>query len=205
MRQSGNLACLRDCACKRALRLRALVERCKPPLNPIEARTVAFVSIEVVNLWATFVRAFYLSCMHKAKRAGGGHVTVAVPGLNTDDAAIAFSLKVIKIHRRGEPVWHEPATLSKLFVAVRASNLTQVLAAISAQPQVFQLLPTIRNFFAHRSLQTSQKVVGVARTIGVNVRLRPCDILCSRLPARPQNVLADWIDDIRNTIDLACQ
>jgi hypothetical protein len=185
--------------------LRGLIERCKTPIDQLEARTVAFVTLEALTLWANFVRAFYLSCVHNARREGGERVKVSVSGLGTDEAAIAFSLKIIKFARRNEPVWHEPTTLSKLFVAVKASNLTQVQGAISAQPYVFTALPTIRNFFAHRSLQSAQKIPGVARGIGLSVGLRPCEILCSRLPGRPQNVLADWIDDIRNAIELACQ
>lgn len=45
----------------------------------------------------------------------------------------------------------------------------------------------------------------IARGVGVSARLRPSDILCSRAPGRPQNVLADWLDDIRNIASLMCQ
>ncbi len=187
------------------MRLKSLIDRLRSPVDKEQARTVSFVTIEVLNLWAGFARAFYLSCVHEATRESGGRVVVSVPGLDTDAAAIAFSLKVTRVQRRGEPIWHETATLSKLLAAAGASNVAQVLGAISAQPYVFTALPTVRNFFAHRSLTTAQRVTAVARTVGLSVQLRTCDFLCSRLPSRPQNVLADWIDDIRNAIEIACQ
>jgi hypothetical protein len=158
MTQSGDLASLRRCGTKRALRLRSLVEKYRPPIENVDDRTIAFVAIEALNLWATFVRSFYLSCVHNARRESGSRVMVSVTGLQSDAAAIAFSVSVIKVARRGEPIWHDPGTLSKLLRAVGASNLTQVQAAISSQPYVFKALPTVRNFFAHRSLITAQKV-----------------------------------------------
>ena len=205
MTQSGELATLRRCGTKRALRLRSLVDTCRPPIHDADDRTIAFVAIEALNLWAAFVRSFYLSCVHNARRESGGRVSVSVAGLQNNVAAIAFSKTIAKATRRGEPIWHEPGTLSKLLGAAGASNISQVHAAISYQPYVFKALPTIRNFFAHRNVVTAQKVTGVARDIGLNIRLRPSDLVCSILPGRPQNVLADWIDDLRNTIEIACQ
>ena len=84
-----------------------LVDTCRPPIHDADDRTIAFVAIEALNLWAAFVRAVYLSCVHNARRESGGRVSVSVTGLHNNVAAIAFSRNIVKVTRRGEPIWHE--------------------------------------------------------------------------------------------------
>ena len=42
------------------------------------------------------------------------------------------------------------------------------------------------------------KVRDVARHLGINPNQRGCEIVCSAMGGRPQNILADWLDDLRN-------
>jgi hypothetical protein len=190
---------------QRALRLRRSIEGLRPPLDAASDRLVAFVAIECLSLWSNFTRSFYLSCVHGAKRASGGRVLVTVAGIHSNFDALNFSRSQFAYRRHSEPVWHETKTLLKLLRAAGASNLPQVQSALSVGPQVFKYLPTVRNFFAHRCDETFKKSSGIARQLGVGLGLRPCEIVCSQLPGRPQNVLADWIDDMRNVIELACR
>lgn len=205
MRQSRELKVLHRRATKHALRLRRIVEHLQPPLVASDDRLVAFVTTECLTLWSNFARSFYLSCMHGAKRISGGRVAVAGVAVNSNSDALNFSRLQFPYRRKNEPIWHEPKTLVKLFQAAGASNLTQVQAALSVSPKVFKELPAIRNFFAHRCEETAKNAASLARRLGVGVGLRPCEIMCAQLPGRPQGVLADWIDDIRNAIEVACQ
>lgn len=205
MRQSRELKVLHRRANKHALRLRRFVEQLKPPLAAPDDRLVAFVTTECLSLWSNFSRSYYLSCMHGAKRILGGRVALASVAVNSNSDALNFSKHQFTYRRNNEPVWHEPRTLLKLFRAAGASNLTQVQAALSVSPLVFKELPTIRNFFAHRCEETAKNATNLARRLGVSVGLRPSEIMCTQLPGRPQGVLADWIDDIRNAIEVACQ
>jgi hypothetical protein len=174
---------------------------------------VAYAAIEAHNLWASFARAFYLSCVLRATRETGIPITITAPGLLTTSDAIQYAVRLLKprlttgppFTRRDEPVWHDPNTLLKLLSSLGASNLLEVQAALSYPTKVFRLLPTVRNFFAHRNEETAQKSSGVARSLGLSGKLKPGEVLCSVLPGRPQNVLADWLDDLRAVMTLLCQ
>jgi len=173
---------------------------------------VAFVTIEALNLWASFVRSFYISCVLRARTATGARITITRPGLHTTGDAITFCMHQMK-HRKGsgpwlrrqEPAWHDTSTVLNLLTAIGASNLTQVQNALSYPTSFPTMLPLARHFFAHRNQDTMHDVQSIARNLGVSARLRPSDVLCSRAAGRPQNVLSDWLDDIRNVVDLMCQ
>jgi hypothetical protein len=108
-------------------------------------------------------------------------------------------------NRREEPTWHERQTLLKLSSILGASNDSQIQAALSYKTWVFADLPVFRNFFAHRNDETAKRARALASHYTVSSQLRPSEILCSVAPGRPQRVLADWLDDLRNVVDLLCQ
>jgi len=213
MNPVGHLGELRRVAGRRALRLRALVDPVGVPVSTQEDRLVAFVTIEALNLWSSFARSFFLSCVFKARRESGARVSHSQGSLVTTELALTFAIRVMKPskpgsgpwQRRDEPTWFDVQTLLKLFPALGASNAAQVVSAFSYPTKVFQHLPTARNFFAHRNVETSGKVSAIARAYSVAIARRASDVFCSRSPARPQSVLADWLDDIRNVVDIMCQ
>jgi hypothetical protein len=203
---------LRVAGWKRAILLRSVVEHYSPPLRADQLRAVAYVAIETQNLWASFARAYYLSCALKAKTEAGLKVTITQAGITAGTDAIAFALKLLKpwitathVMRREEPTWQDTHNILRLFTAIGASNSIQVQTALSYPTRVFELLPSMRNFFAHRNDETARKAATVATSLGISSRIRPEDMLSFVLPGRPQNVLADWLDDIRAVIALLCQ
>lgn len=211
MQRVARLGRLEGVAIRRALRLRSLVDAYSLPVTPERERVVSYVTIEALNLWASFARAYYLSSALGARIRAGGRVTVQLQGIRTPGDAITFS--VVKIQRRrgtgpwkrrDEPAWHDPNTLLTLFGYLGASNLNEVHRAFGYQTGVFRQLPTFRNFFAHRNEETARKTADIARGYGLSPRLRPSEVLCTRSVGRPQNILADWLDDLRNVIQLMC-
>jgi len=211
MNQATDLVILKNLLQRRAVFLRQLINVLSPPLDAAADRLVSYAVVEALNTWASFARAYYLSCcVHHARRASGAKVTyTGAPITNTIDA-LFWATRVMKgakrppIDRRQEPAWHDPNTLLKTFAALNVSNLGQVQAAFSYSTTVFAYLPTIRNFFAHRNDETMHKVRDVARHLGINPNQRACEIVCSAIAGRPQNILADWLDDLRNVAVLLC-
>jgi hypothetical protein len=213
MRAILSFSKLHKVARRRLMALRLLVESVGLPVTTEVDRVIAYVTIESLNLWSSFARSYYLSYVFSAKRDNHTKVTIGVLGVRTTEEAIDFAVRRMKPkfrvggpwRRRDEPTWHDPNTLQVLCSSLVVSNLTQIYAAFSYQTDVFMYLPTIRNFFAHRNDDTAGKVATIARSYGIETKLRPSEILCSRAVGRPQNVLLDWISDLGNVIELLCQ
>lgn len=180
-------------------------------------RVVAYATIEALNLWASFSRAMYLSCVFSARRANGKRVLLGKhKHITSAPQAIDFAIKTLK-HRlwksrrppwrwSDEPKWYDPSALTRLSPALALSNVSQIQAAFGVSTTVFRHLPTLRNFYAHRGEDTATKVRALIAddfpSLGFTSRTTPTEFLCTRLPGRPQNLLADWIDDLRQVVSL---
>ncbi|MBE0564913.1 MAG: hypothetical protein IH621_03080 [Krumholzibacteria bacterium] len=204
MRRVAELGDLAKTVARRSCNLREHVRGLALPIGAPEDRIIAYTAIEALNLWSEFVRSYYLSCCLGCRCRSGTPVTVG-HGFTTIEAAIGFAVTTIKSSRkssgpwtrRDEPDWKVPHTLLKMLEEIDASNLDMARTALSYQTRVFKDLPTVRNFFAHRQEDTAKKVVAVAHSNGMSSRRRPAELMCTRLPNHPQNLLAGWLDDIR--------
>lgn len=213
MNPSHDLGILSAAARHRLARLQSLIVALRAPTDAEEDRTVAYVTIEALNTWSGFCRSLYLSCARAAKTQKGNRISHAESSVRTDEDAIRFAMRrakpklaaVTRVRRRDEPTWHDPNVLLTVVGALGASNASQVAAGLSLVPDLFAHLPATRNFFAHRNASTAQAVRQVARAKRVSPRLRPADFLCTRVAGRPQSVLADWLDELRITIELVCE
>lgn len=204
MRWSPELDVLARQAARRSSKLRLLVQDLSPPVGSSEVRIVAYTTIEALNLWAEFERSYYISCCLGCRNRGGRPVTVTATIISVQDA-IEFAVRTTRSStkatgpwkRRDEPDWLSPEILLKLLRALNSSNLATAQAALSYPSRVFKDLPTVRNFFAHRHEETARKVASVAHSHGLSSRRRPEELMCTRLPSRPENILTDWLDAIR--------
>lgn len=213
MNPSHRLEKLRSAAIKRLGRLRGLVSGLSFPIPPAQDIHVAWVTIEALNLWGGFLRAYYLSGAIRCRTVSGIPVKFNSQSFPTGDDAIKFAVQRVKggraptkISRRDEPTWHDSSIFLSLEKAVGASNLPQIYSAFGVSTTFVRFLPVVRNFYAHRCDETYRKAAGVGVKLGLSAKqdLRATKILCSRLPKRPQNVLTDWIDDMSSVIDLLC-
>lgn len=211
MRRTNDLPTLGQRARRRAFLLRSLVDTLQPPLSAEEKRRVAYVAIEALNLWGLFSRAFFISCAVRARDNQGARIVSAHTTIREPREAITFAVHWWKpdlTKKKGpwspfdEPPWTTPTKLLDLMTALGTSNVAVVATAISQEPRSFKDLKTARNFFAHRSEATVDELRTVARRKRLNPALRPAELMCSRTRNRPQNVLADWIDDIREAIEV---
>lgn len=214
MNASHRLEKLNRAASKRITKLRSLVSPLSLPAAPGQDRIIAWVVIETLNLWAGFLRAYYLSGAIGTRTSIGGRVTFKSVAFPNAKAAIIHAIRAVKnakfnnsyVSRRDEPTWHDTGDFLKLTKKVGASNLPQIYAAFSTGATFYNYLATVRNFYAHRCDETFRKATQVGVKIGLTTRprLRPSEIMCARLPGCPSNVITDWLDDMANVIDLLC-
>jgi hypothetical protein len=213
MNPSCRLGKLKAAALKRLGRLRSRVSGLSFPIVPNDDISVAWVTVEALNLWGGFLRAYYLSGAISCRTASGKPVKFVVFKFPNMEAALKFAAhsakggKVpAKLSRRDEPAWHDAKVFLKLEKSVGASNLAQIYAAFGIATPFTECLSIVRNFYAHRCDETARKAARVGVKLGLSTKpeLRPTKILCSKLPKRPQNVLTDWIDDMSNIIDVLC-
>jgi hypothetical protein len=195
----------------RAWRLIPLIQTISAPVSAEGDRAVAYVTIEAVNAWASFSRAFYISCALQAYTANGARVSVKVPGLKTSQDALLLAMQKLKgfkktaFRRRDEPGWHDVNSVITMATHLGASNLSAITAAFGYSTQAFLCLPTLRNFFAHRNSDTCGKCVSLAASIAVPPARRPADILLHRNYSKPMNLLSEWISDMTLVADRLVQ
>lgn len=213
MNPSHRLIKLKSAARKRIVKLRSLVSPFSIPIRAEDERVVAWAVIEALNLWASFLRAYYLSGVVGTRAVTGMAVFSTLKAFpNTDSAlkyACAFKTRTFnktKISRRDEPAWHDTRLFLSLLGSIGVSNLAQIHAAFSCGSTFFDHLPTVRNFYAHRCDETFRKATRVGVKLGVTVvpTLRPTEIMCAQMPKRPGNVITDWLDEMANVVDLLC-
>lgn len=218
MRPSGTLEILASHASGRLDYLGELAD--KLPLQPDRRhdKEVAFLAIEGLNVWSSFSRSFYLSCVFRATRTSGAKVMLGKHAqIKSHTQAIDFAVRTMKGAKyaqtrkppwtwRDEPTWYDPRVIYALSIQLALSNLSKIQAALGLQTAVFAELPIFRNFFAHRNEHTASRVRGLISSSysghGFTTRTHATTFLCARLPGRPQNILADYLDDLRNVIGI---
>jgi hypothetical protein len=210
---------------RRCLRLRHLVltvDYRHPDLD----RAASFVTIEAANIWANFCRSFYLSSASGGRRSDGSRVQVTVaPGRLTVPEALRHANAYKRTPAKGgktraqtklpaakarwsvidEPSWHRPHHFRGALKFIGASNLPVVTASMAAEAASMERLYDVRNFFAHRSESSAEKVKPVALAYGLPMDLHPRQLVFAVLPRRPQPLIADWLDDMRTLAAMMCE
>ena len=177
---------------------------------------IAFVVIELDNLWAGVARSFFLSVAFCARDGTGNRIQLSkATKARSRDEALTHAIRRCKPWRyrpglngpwvwQDEPPWWKPKTLLDSIDEIGASNYQQVIAAMSASPNAFSYLHRFRNFYAHRSRETRAAITGDLRRLQFPTTYTATIALTSpvllRGQIRPQPLVLDWLDDIRNTI-----
>ena len=210
---SPRLAKLQRRASRRLARLRRVAHSLALPPTAEKDRLAAWVVIEARNLWAEFLRAYYLSGAIRTRAVSGKPVLFTITPFANVGAALLHSvlLKNKKfsrraVRRRDEPTWHVVTDYLSLCRNVGFSNLAQIDGAFSYPTDFLEQLTPVRNFYAHRCDETFRKAAQVGIKLGLSSKpdLRPTQVMCSKLPGRPQIVISDWLDDIENVIGMLC-
>ena len=211
MRPARYLAKLQRASVRRLGVLKRVVAHKQPPCTAADDRDMAFAAIEAATVWSSFVRSYYLSCALGAKLESGTKVTVSQPGILSTFDAMKFAVRKLKNKnlRRNwrpfdEPTWRLPSTLLRLSTEIGFSHGAQIAAAFSVSTSVFDELPDFRNFYAHRGESTVQGVAAMVSNWRMSGRMHPTAAMACCRPGRPQNIISDWCDEIRITVELLC-
>lgn len=229
MRPTANLSLLAAAVNRRLARLRAITAAADLAIGPDRDRRVAYVTIESLNTWGQFCRAYYLSWLFTPNRTARGSIAVATacrrnhgcpagsPTNWTTDQAIAHAINRNRTHHfvtpgtaidwsnRMEPAWHKTDTILELSGDLSCSNSQDIAAALSTGTRVFVDLPFFRHFYAHRSERTAAPAIALGPMNGVRSHPRPTEVLLERALGRPQSLLSDWLDEIDLTAADLCR
>jgi len=214
VRPTKNLWKLYISSRRRVARLRAIIYHAhREPSGDGREAKVAFVTIDILNLWANFMRSYYLSCMYSAVSSRKIQIT-ATPPRQTENQAIGFAVRHWRPRAtpkadgswqsRDEPTWHDPSQIIPVMRAQGLSNLLDFEAAFSTGERTFIDLPVFRNYFGHRNGRTQFAAQNLAPHYGLPVTRRPTEILLSRPLRRPQPLILDWMDHVLFTIEYLC-
>ena len=178
---------------------------------------VAFVIIDLDNLWMGIARSLFLSAAFCARDGAGSRIQLSkVTRAQSMDEALTHAIRRCRSANykagskgpwawREEPPWWKPHTLLEALDEIGASNYQQVSAAMSASPKVLQHLHKFRNFYAHRNRETRANLVEDLRNLQFPTTHTATRALTSPMvdqgSVRPQPLILDWLDDIRNTIE----
>ena len=174
---------------------------------------VAYVTIEALNAWAQFSKAFYLSCVINAKTESRLQIIVAPPGMSANDA-LGVAIRRFKKHatpnslgqwaRRDEPAWHDPNVLLEICKITNCSLYTQMQAAFSLGQRVFNDLPVFRNFYGHRNRLSAAAAQNIGPSYLLPTTLRPSEMLLRSKPSAVTSVLVEWMAELRITSEFLC-
>jgi hypothetical protein len=213
MRPSRNLAQLHNKASHALSKLRVLAAVASSLSSSENHQVLAYVTIECQTTVSHFMRAYFLSCTLFAETES--KITISCdPGIRTFDDAIYASacrwkpnanFRLGRIKLRDEPPWHNPNTLLNSCAEISCSNYTDIQAAFSVPTNAFSHLTKFRNFYAHRNDETVNIAKNLASHYSIRTDRHPNKILCTPSLGRPQILILDWIDDIKQTFELLCK
>jgi len=212
MKPSGDFRSLRRTGLSALTRLRLLaVDAALQSPAPHAKRTLAFVTIELLNTWNSFARSYVLSCVMCPRRANGGRVSIGLPIRNFNDA-IAVAMKRHRPNakrkpdgswdRRDEPPWFDTNVLRTVCKDLLCSHHSEVENALSIPTRVFVDLPVFRNFVAHRNKGTVTAAKSLGTQYLIPTFLHPIEMLATAPGKRPHPLIVDWIDDVFATVEL---
>lgn len=178
---------------------------------------VSYVAIEAQNTWSNFVRAYVLSCWRNVRLQSGTRVAIAPRfAAGTENDVLGWAVnryrtkskikpdKTGRYEPRDEPKWFKLNTLLDLAQDLGCSNLAEIQIAVSAKPVVFSLLPTFRNFFAHRNRFTELEASSAASSLGLPTDEGPAAALVYRPLTKSASTLGEWLLDLQETVRSLC-
>jgi hypothetical protein len=204
----------------RFLRLVALrrLRRAFETLHPIPRTSrdrkiiVGYCTLEVVDLWGTFVRAFYVSSALGAQRRRGQRITCAISFARPADA-LEYAAQWHFLRRNpggsppryrqeNEPAWHRPNNISRLAGTLSFSNESTITAALSRARRSIDDLVDFRNYFAHRNAYSKASVTAALYRYAITPEHSVESSLCQKTPRSPAPLIELLLNDVHDTIDL---
>jgi hypothetical protein len=192
-------------------RLALLASSTTYPATSESDRLCAYICLELANTWQGFIREFYLSCTVSGARSISGLPISPAAGRFADEAAALLAAircvdaqryrKLVNQRRRprpfDEPTWFRDSTSLQVFRGVGLSNVATLQQAFAVATDVFDTLPRLRNFYAHRSERTARTVRAVAGRYGLPRGTRASDVVAFVPHGKSAKIVDDWIASLR--------
>lgn len=177
-------------------------------LRPENERELAYAVVEAWNTWREFARAYMLSSTVGLRLLDGSMGVpraVLVPDHEAGRRECMRSIRsATRFKQRKEPDWTRPFIILRLAQALDLSNTPAIMAALALNTRVFDDLPCVRNFYAHRNRRTFEAAVKLASHYSITSPDTPSAFVLSISPGRPQSVLEDWMDDLSLAVTFLC-
>ncbi len=214
MQSVTDLRKLRDATISRVRRLQGLATPITLPLGSEDRRALAYVTIELDNLIIVGLRNYTKSSLLRSRTAAGVRITAAVKPTSTEEAA-AFIFKSLNptgyvnknspaaVSEKDEVTFRDPKRSEKVLIDYSASNLPNLIVALSLNALVFDEAKVCRHFFAHRTKNTHEAVQAFARNLGIVGFDTPEHLLLRGRPSSGVRLLDGWLADVENFFDLA--
>lgn len=175
--------------------------------------TLTHVIVEIDNIYIEGLRAVTMASMGDAKLRSGGR-SKPTQRFRTQGEAGAFLLATLNprayqnkgsphsVDRRLEPTIRRPSDVVRVLSQLQTRNISSVRSAAAYPATFLDLLPTFRNFFAHRNQDTTMKVKNKIRNLGIPANDHPAKLLFKPIPDRPVRVCEDWFNELRGFFDV---
>ncbi len=189
------------------------IERCVTPLSlPMthdNDRMASYATLHLDNVWSSFVRSYYLSWFLRAKTTSGVRISTAITQPKSHTDAVKTAMRFIngagrpRVGRQ-EPPWHERRVLVTLSTKCVASHNAQVMAAMSVPSTALEYLHSVRNFYAHRSKETADRLPAISRKLSLLPSRRATEIVLGVPLGGSGSVILDWIAEVRDVTLMLC-
>lgn len=214
MQCTSDLVKLRDSVVSRSRTFRQITSTLTSPLGADERRALSFVTIELDNLIIVGLRQYTKSSLLKSRTAAGVRITSSVNPADQEEAA-ALVYRVLnpkgyekagspsKLNEKQEIVFRDPKSTEKVLSEYTASNLPNLVLALSLNTNVFNEVKIFRHFFAHRARNTYEAVLGFAEGLAISKVKLPEDLMLQGRPDTGVPFLDGWLADVETFFDLA--
>jgi hypothetical protein len=167
----------------------------------------AFTTIELDNLLVMALKQYLKSSLLQCRTISKKRVVCAKPAANPSIAAAMIlsilntgkykSLKnPMSISGRDEQTFREPRDALRVLGVFGASNTASLMTAMAYNGNIFSEIATVRNFFAHRSENTSEKVRKLSNSIGLIGFTNAETFLTRRRPLTHLTIMEGWMNDL---------
>lgn len=199
MRQVNSFKSLHAAFEHRVVRLAVLAGEAERFDLPLKRRAASYLAIEIHNCWAGFARASYLSSMCGVKTLGGKWAQPRLGCSPTSDDALNKAIALLS-HRGGrhsEPHWFDKTIVTRLANNFDLTNTTSIASGFAYQTSIFSMLPTFRNYFAHKCEETAAKVEKLRKQKIPSYRGCPSQLLIDPQSGAAPSLMVEWVHDVR--------
>lgn len=209
-----DLVKLRDSIISRVRCLRQIASPITAPFGSEDRRALAYVTIELDNLVIVGLRQYTKSSLLRSRTAAGARITATVRPASSEEAA-AFIYRSLnpkgytslknpsRVSEKSEIKFRDPKSTEKVLLDYSASNLQNLVIALSLNANVFSEAKVFRNFFAHRAMNTFESVQAFAVSLGVFKIDTPEHLIVRGRPGTGVRFLEGWLAEVENFFDLA--